>query len=168
MDEIELKRQSIARQINGNAPVVSTTYNLGLSKTVSGSYVNNLDVPTGLLPGNFGCRVLDHMMPTDLSDVYRERKCMQVNNFVCDNRQMEIPELMEAPKEVDYLTDDESDEGNDFEIPVPELDDLLKEFEADDDVILKQEADLQETASDFKRRGFEQEPRAEIKQKRIE
>lgn len=126
MDEIELKKQSVARAIGDNPPVVSATYMLGLSKTVSGSYVNNLDVPTALLPGNFGCRVLDHMMPTDLSDVYKERKCTNVSNFVCDNRAIDVPELMDAPQEVDYLTDDESDDGNDFEIPVPELDDLLK------------------------------------------
>jgi hypothetical protein len=43
----------------GIAPVVSSTYMLGLSKTVSGSYVNNLDLPTALLPGNFGARVVD-------------------------------------------------------------------------------------------------------------
>ena len=42
---------------------------MGLSKTVSGSYINNLDVPTGLMPGNFGVRTLDGMMPIDLSDV---------------------------------------------------------------------------------------------------
>ena len=51
---------------------------LGLSKTVSGSYVNNLDLPTGLLPGNFGVRVVDQMMPTSLSDVYRDRRNMQL------------------------------------------------------------------------------------------
>jgi hypothetical protein len=74
MDEIELKKQSVARQIGNNPPVVSQTYMMGLSKTVSGSYVNNLDVPTALLPGNFGCRVLDNMMPSNLSDVHRDRR----------------------------------------------------------------------------------------------
>ena len=58
-DEIELKKQSVARLIGENPPVVSATYMLGLSKTVSGSYINNLDVPTGLLPGNFGVRTID-------------------------------------------------------------------------------------------------------------
>ena len=72
-DEIELKKQSIAKQIEGNPPVVSASYTMGLSKTVSGSYVNNLDIPTGLLPGNFGVRCVDNMMPTSLSDVYRDR-----------------------------------------------------------------------------------------------
>ena len=49
----------MARLIGENPPVVSATYMLGLSKTVSGSYINNLDVPTGLLPGNFGVRTID-------------------------------------------------------------------------------------------------------------
>lgn len=53
--------------------MISSSYNLGLSKTVSGSYINNLDIPTYLMPGNFGVRVIDNMMPTSLSDVYRDR-----------------------------------------------------------------------------------------------
>ena len=51
---------------------------------MSGCYVNNLDVPTQMLPGNFGVRILDGMMPTSLSDVYRERKSTAVQSFVCD------------------------------------------------------------------------------------
>ena len=167
MDEIELKKQSVARQIGDNPPVVSSTYMLGLSKTVSGSYVNNLDVPTGLMPGNFGCRVLDNMMPTDLSEVHRDRRCMNVSNFVCDNRMIEVPEMMDAPKEVDYLTDDESDDGQDFEIPIPDLNDLLKEFETGDDVLAKDEEDFKAHLADLKLRGFEKEPREEIKQTKI-
>ena len=71
---------------------------LGLSKTVSGSYVNNLDLPTGLLPGNFGVRVVDQMMPSSLSDVYRDRKNMQLQQFTCENRIWEIPEQMPTPQ----------------------------------------------------------------------
>ena len=73
-DEIELKKQSVQRQLDGKPPVVSTTYMLGLSKTASGSFVNNLDVPTALLPGNCGVRVIDNMMPTNLSEVHRDRR----------------------------------------------------------------------------------------------
>lgn len=51
--------------------MTSHTYALGLSKTVSGGYVNTLDVPNQLLPGNFGVRILDIMMPTSISDVHR-------------------------------------------------------------------------------------------------
>ena len=96
-DEIELKKQSIARQLGDKPPVVSASYMLGLSKTASGSYINNLDVPTSLLPGNFGVRVIDNMMPTNLSNVHRDRRSTQVSNFVCDNRAWEVPTLMEVP-----------------------------------------------------------------------
>jgi len=58
-DEIELKKQSVARLLDGNAPVVSSTYMMTCTKTGSGSFINSLDVPTGLLPGNFGVRVID-------------------------------------------------------------------------------------------------------------
>ena len=58
-DEIELKKQSIARLLDGQPPKVSATYAMACTKTQSGSFVNSLDVPTGLLPGNFGVRVID-------------------------------------------------------------------------------------------------------------
>lgn len=163
-DEIELKKQSVARQLGDNPPVVSATYMLGLSKTVSGSYINNLDVPTSLLPGNFGVRVVDAMMPTNLSDVHRDRRSANTQNFICDNRTLLVPELLEEPNEVDYLTDDESDEGQDFEVPVPELDDLIKGFEAGDDKIQSEESAFKAHLADLKARGFEKETREEIKQ----
>ena len=125
--------------------------------------MKNLDVPTALLPGNFGCRVLDNMMPTDLSDVHRDRKNTQVQNFVCDNKIWEVPELMEVPQEVDYLTDDESDDGNDFSIPVPDLGELIKEFETGDEVLQKEVEDFDAHLADLKQRGFEKETREEIK-----
>jgi len=68
---------------------------LGLSKTVGGSYVNNLDVPTGLLPGNFGVRVIDNMMPTNMSDVHRDRTCTRILTFACDNKNMIVPDMLE-------------------------------------------------------------------------
>jgi hypothetical protein len=74
IDEICIKNTKSDFTAAGNIQLVSQNYSLGLSKTVSGSYVNNLDIPTGLMPGNFGVRVLDNMMPTNLSDVYRDRQ----------------------------------------------------------------------------------------------
>lgn len=167
-DEIELKKQSIARQLGDKPPVVSASYMLGLSKTASGSYVNNLDVPTSLLPGNFGVRVIDTMMPTNLSDVHRDRRSPQVSQFVCENRSWEVPSLLEVPQEVDYLTDDESDEGQDFEVPIPELDDLIKGFEDGDEKIKGDEQGFKEHLADLKVRGFEPAVREEIKQNKIE
>ena len=94
-DEIELKKQSVALQLNGNPPVVSATYQLGVTKTGSGAMINTLDVPTNLLPGNFGVRTIDQMMPTNLSDVHRDRRSTLVQNFVCDDRIWEVPELLD-------------------------------------------------------------------------
>lgn len=47
-----------------------------------------------------------------------------------------VPGLLEKPDENDYLTDEESDEAADFEVKVPELGQLLDQFEAEDEVIL--------------------------------
>ena len=112
---------------------MSATYQLGVTKLGSGAMINTLDVPTNLLPGNFGVRTIDQMMPTNLSDVHRDRRSTLVQNFVCDDRIWEVPELLDNALDVDYLTDDESDDGQEFEVPVPELDDLINGFEQADD-----------------------------------
>lgn len=45
-DEIEMKNQAVVKKQAGNPFPASATYSLGLSKTVSGAYVHNLEVPT--------------------------------------------------------------------------------------------------------------------------
>ena len=45
--------------------------------------------------------------------------------------------MLKAPLKVDYPTDDESDDNVGFSIKVPDLADLLNEFEKDDDVLYK-------------------------------
>ena len=44
-----------------------------MTRSVSGAFVNTVDVVTQYLPGNFGVRVIE-TMPTNLSEVWRERK----------------------------------------------------------------------------------------------
>lgn len=56
---------------NGAGAVAS--YTMNITKSVAGSFINTLDVPTMHLPGNFGIRTIE-TMPTNLSDVWRERK----------------------------------------------------------------------------------------------
>lgn len=125
--------------------------------------MNNLDVPTQLLPGNFGVRILDGMMPTSLSDVYRERRSTAVQSFVCDQHTWRVPEIMPSPSKVDYLTDEESEGDNmAFDLKVPKLQDLIVEFEKDDDVLHKAEEELEEKFGDLKARGFEKGLRDEI------
>jgi hypothetical protein len=43
--------------------------------------------------------------------------------------------MLQNPKSVDYLTDDESDENKGFEVKIPSLDDLIYQFESADDTI---------------------------------
>lgn len=164
VDEICLKntKSDFASGV-GSMQLVSQNYTLGLSKTVSGSYVNNLDIPTGLMPGNFGVRVLDNMMPTNLSDVYRDRQNTNVAQFVCESTAFTVPEMLSQPNAVDYLTDDESDENKGFEVKIPSLDDLIYQFEGTDDTIKQATEALQLRAADLKQRGFEKEPREDIK-----
>ena len=64
--------------------------------------------------------------------------------------------------EVDYLTDDESDDGQDFEVPVPALDELIADFERGDEKIQKEEDAFKQHVRDLRDRGFEKEPREEI------
>ena len=60
-DEITLKKQSVVKEMKekGYQPLVSESYTQGLNKTMGGNFINSLDVPSNLLPGNFGCRVID-------------------------------------------------------------------------------------------------------------
>ena len=52
---------------------ITSSYTMQISKTVGGSVINSLDISTATLPGNFGIRVIE-TMPTNLSDIWRERK----------------------------------------------------------------------------------------------
>ncbi len=163
-DEITLKKQSVAKEIKekGFVPSVSSTYTLGMTKTMGGHYINSLDVPSNLLPGNFGCRVADLMMPTELSVVYKDRKNTSTVAFNCDLEKWNVPELLNQPEQTDYLTDEESDDGAAFELRIPALKDLIQEFELGDDVIITRESEQKAYIADLRSRGFEKELRDEI------
>ena len=60
------------------------------------------------------------------------------------------------------MTDEESDEANDFEVKVPELDLLLQQFEGEDETILNLNQSHKAMVNDVKQRGFEPEVRHEI------
>ena len=91
-------------------------YTISVTKSVAGNFINTLDVPTNNLPGNFGVRVSE-VMPTNLSDVWRERKNTQLAQYCLDDF-VRVPELMEAPNKVDYPTDGDSDDNAGFSIKV--------------------------------------------------
>jgi hypothetical protein len=109
---------------------------MNMTRSVAGAYINCLEVVTSTLPGNFGVRVVEQM-PTNLSDVWRERKSTQLGTM-CLEEHIRIPELLGAPLKVDYPTDEDSDDNNQFSIKVPDLADLINEFEKDDDTLYKE------------------------------
>ena len=59
--------------LRNNQGGIISPYTMAITKSVAGNFINTLDVPTLNLPGNFGVRAVE-VMPTNLSDVYRERK----------------------------------------------------------------------------------------------
>jgi hypothetical protein len=79
-----------------------------------------------------------------------------------------IPDLQEAPRDADYPSEEDSDDQNDFDLKVPDLGDLINEFEKDDDVLNKLEEDKKKNEEDLKTAGFEKEPREDIHDKRLE
>lgn len=57
--------------------------------------------------------------------------------FAADNKQICVPSLMDCPQQVDFLTDEESDEPTVFKMTLPTLSSLLQEFENGDEAITK-------------------------------
>lgn len=72
-------------------------------------------------------------MPTDQRCVYIQQKNNILVGFTCDEREAVVPDLLDKPDSNDYLTDEESEEGADFEVKVPHLGTLLSQFEQDDE-----------------------------------
>jgi hypothetical protein len=87
---------------------------------VAGNYVNNLDICNIYLPGNFGVRILDNLMPTSLSDVFRPRKSANNCGFVCDYSAWVPPALKNHSDIVDFHSDDE-DNDMCYALKVPNL-----------------------------------------------
>lgn len=88
-------------------------------------------------------------------------------SFVCDLEKWTVPEPLAQPELTDYLTDEESDDGAGFELKIPALKDLINEFETGDDTIAAREQEWKNHLTDLKSRGFEKEPRDEIKLTKI-
>lgn len=66
------------------------------------------------------------------------------------------------------MTDDESDDGQEFEVPIPELADLISGFEEGDEKIQSETEAFKTHLADLKAHGFEKATREEIKQKKLE
>ena len=83
------------------------------------------------------CNVFVEALPLSLSEVWRDRKSVNLG-FSCLDPQLQIPAIMERPLKVDYPSDEDSDENQGFNILVPEVEDLINEFEKDDELIYKE------------------------------
>lgn len=118
-----------------------------MSKSISGSFINTLEVPTYDLPGNFGVRIAE-TMPMNLRNVHIDQRNNIDLGFICDNRLSHIPQVLEKPDQNDYLTDEESDEGADFEVKVPELDQLIDQFELEDEIVQEQKVSIKNYKKD--------------------
>ena len=82
MDPDYALHPSLARQRQDPRDEIMMKNNIGTSggvsvmnmtRSISGAFVNTLDVTTQYLPGNFGVRVIE-TLPSNLSEVWRERK----------------------------------------------------------------------------------------------
>lgn len=128
---------------------------MNMTRSVSGAFVNTIDVTTQYLPGNFGIRVIE-TMPTNLSDIWRERKTTQIGTTSLEFMEgYRVPNLLNEPLKVDYLTDEDSDEGSGFAIKIPDLADLVVEFEKDDDTLFKAAEAVKQVKADNKAKGLE-------------
>ena len=56
---------------------------------------------------------------------------------------------------MDYPTDEDSDDGAGFSIKIPELADLITEFEKDDEALFKAAELIKATKADLKAKGME-------------
>ena len=74
--------------------------------------------------------------------------------FNCDDRKVSVPEIMDRPDKNDYLTDEESDERDDFELKIPELTELIDQFEKEDDVVQNHYTGIKEYAEKEVKIGF--------------
>ena len=106
------------------------------------------------MPGNFGVRLLDQMQ-TNITDFHKERLVSTLGfSYMPGDHLKNIPELMPKPLDIDYPSDEESD-NEEFDMKIPELEDLLMKFEKDDDVIQKESEAQKSHFAELKIQGWE-------------
>lgn len=66
-----------------------------------------------------------------------------------------VPGQLPEPQKVDYPTDEDSDDGAGFSIKIPDLADLLTEFEKDDDALFKAAELVKGAKAEYKAKGME-------------
>lgn len=101
-------------------------------------------------------------MPTNQRDVFVEQRNNIELEFKCDYRFQVVPTLLEQPDTNDYLTDEESDDAGDFELKMPDLDELINQFETVDDTLIEFKEKQKEQVSAIVNKGFEPQARHDI------
>ena len=106
--------------------------------TVGGAFINTLDVIPQVLPGNFGFRLLEQYN-SEFSRFFRLRRTVQITQ-TCLEFIFRYPAELQVPDKSDYPDGEEDEEGREepFSIKVPDLSDLINEFEKDDDFLYRQ------------------------------
>jgi hypothetical protein len=133
--EIPQAFDQIQRQ---NATIKLKLNEQNLTCTQAGFIVFSNDMPNQDLPGNFGSRLVDKLFPSDHSVVFKQRNSVLVNGVTAvDCSNLVVPQCMSAPDQVDYLSEEESDDpdAEPFRIPVPDLAKLIESFEEDDQLL---------------------------------
>ena len=160
----ELKDEIVLKNVKKDKDI---SFVKSLSKSISGAFVNELSISSQEIPGNFGVRVIE-TMPTNIRNVFIDQRNNLETEFRCDYRQNTVPELLGKPDENDYLTDDESDDAAEFDVKVPELNELIDQFEAGDETIHQFNENQKTEVKDLELRGFQPEARQQIINKKEE
>eukprot|EP00347_Sterkiella_histriomuscorum_P018462 403345428 len=99
---------------------------------------------------------------------YRHRKNVQ-NGQACIEFMYQVPNSMSQPVKTDYMQQADDENGNEgldempFTIKIPELRDLMNEFERDDDYLYKRQEDERHEINEKLSQGYELERRWYIK-----
>ena len=105
-------------------------------------------------------------MPTDVRTVFIDQLSNMQLGFNCDDRHVAVPAILDKPNQNDYLTDEESDEANDFELKMPDLGELIDQFEKEDDIVQNHYKGIADAAAEEVKRGFVPKRRHDLIQKK--
>jgi len=82
-------------------------------------------------------------MSFETQSLHKKRKVIN-EGLACDRTLERMPETLTQADQVDYPSDEDSDDEIDFELEIPPLEDLVNQFEKDDEQLHALEKGLQE------------------------
>jgi len=93
-------------------------------------------------------------MSFETQSLHKKRKVIN-EGLACDRTLERMPETLTQADQVDYPSDEDSDDEIDFELEIPPLEDLVNQFEKDDEQLHALEKGLQEEKDVAQIKGFE-------------